>query len=99
MVFEEWEIGMIRKMKECLINRPVAFRTIPRFWHPHTGITAFLLLLRAPGLFVLEGEKWKLGSERPKTQVPKGGTWSTRRTTIRVGRNEPSVVQKDHSIA
>src|SRR5580704_8511080 len=28
-----------------LINRPVTFRTIPRFWHPRTGITAFLLLL------------------------------------------------------
>src|ERR1700684_1636475 len=28
-----------------LINRPMTFRTIRRFWHPHTGITAFLLLL------------------------------------------------------
>src|SRR5580692_11877864 len=28
-----------------LINRPVTFRTIPRFWHPRTGVTAFLLLL------------------------------------------------------
>src|SRR5260370_14557515 len=28
-----------------LINRPVTFRTIPRFWHSRTGITAFLLLL------------------------------------------------------
>jgi hypothetical protein len=28
-----------------LINRPVTFRTIPRFWHPRTGFTAFLLLL------------------------------------------------------
>jgi hypothetical protein len=28
-----------------LINRPVTFRTIPRFWHPRTGITALLLLL------------------------------------------------------
>src|SRR6202166_2047032 len=28
-----------------LINRPVTFRTIRRFWHPRTGITAFLLLL------------------------------------------------------
>jgi hypothetical protein len=28
-----------------LINRPVTFRTIARFWHPRTGITAFLLLL------------------------------------------------------
>jgi hypothetical protein len=54
---------------------------------------------QALGLFVFEGEKWKLGSERPKTRVPKGGTRSTRRTTIRVGRNEPSVVQKGHSIA
>jgi hypothetical protein len=26
-------------------NRPVTFRTIPRFWHPRTGVTAFLLLL------------------------------------------------------
>src|SRR6202162_6588287 len=33
-----WEAG-------SLINRPVTFRTIPRFWHPRTGITAFLLLL------------------------------------------------------
>jgi len=90
---------MIRKMKECLINRPVTFRVMLRFWHPRTGIPAFLLLLQALGLFVFEGEKRKLGSEHPKTQVPKGGTWSTRRTTIRVGRNEPSVVQKDHSIA
>jgi len=23
----------------------VTFRTIPRFWHPRTGVTAFLLLL------------------------------------------------------
>src|SRR5580704_5187734 len=30
---------------DSLINRPVTFRTIPRFWHPRTGITAFLLLL------------------------------------------------------
>ena len=28
-----------------LINRPVTVRTIARFWHPRTGITAFLLLL------------------------------------------------------
>ena len=28
-----------------LINRPVTFRTIRRFWHPRTGFTAFLLLL------------------------------------------------------
>src|SRR4029077_5848875 len=28
-----------------LINRPVTVRTIRRFWHPRTGITAFLLLL------------------------------------------------------
>src|ERR1700686_3397609 len=28
-----------------LINRPVTVRTIPRFWHPRTGFTAFLLLL------------------------------------------------------
>ena len=28
-----------------LINRPVTFRTIARFWHPRTGITALLLLL------------------------------------------------------
>src|SRR6202521_2346173 len=28
-----------------LINRPVTRRTIARFWHPRTGITAFLLLL------------------------------------------------------
>jgi hypothetical protein len=28
-----------------LINRPVTFRTIARFWHPRTGFTAFLLLL------------------------------------------------------
>jgi hypothetical protein len=28
-----------------LVNRPVTFRTIPRFWHPRTGVTAFLLLL------------------------------------------------------
>jgi hypothetical protein len=28
-----------------LINRPVTFRTIRRFWHPRTGTTAFLLLL------------------------------------------------------
>src|SRR5580658_7938604 len=28
-----------------LINRPVTFRTIARFWHPRTGITAFLRLL------------------------------------------------------
>src|SRR6266436_4924629 len=30
-----------------LINRPVTVRTIPRFWHPRTGFTAFLLLLSA----------------------------------------------------
>jgi hypothetical protein len=29
------------------MNRPVTFRTIPRFWHPRTGITAVLLLLSA----------------------------------------------------
>src|SRR5260370_26693062 len=28
-----------------LINRPVTFRTLPRFWPSRTGITAFLLLL------------------------------------------------------
>jgi hypothetical protein len=28
-----------------LINRPVTFCTIARFWHPRTGITAFLLHL------------------------------------------------------
>jgi hypothetical protein len=28
-----------------LINRPVTFRTIARFWHPRTGFTALLLLL------------------------------------------------------
>ena len=28
-----------------LINRPVTVRTIRRFWHSRTGITAFLLLL------------------------------------------------------
>ena len=28
-----------------LINRPVTIRTIPRFRHPRTGFTAFLLLL------------------------------------------------------
>ena len=36
-----------RREAGSLINRPVTFRTIGRFWHPHTGITAFLLLLSA----------------------------------------------------
>jgi hypothetical protein len=31
--------------QRSLINRPVTVRTIPRFWHPRTGIIAFLLLL------------------------------------------------------
>jgi hypothetical protein len=30
-----------------LINRPLTFRTIRRFWHPRTGLPAFLLLLSA----------------------------------------------------
>ena len=37
--------SLVLREAGSLINRPVTFRTIPRFWHPRTGITAFLLLL------------------------------------------------------
>ena len=36
-----------------LINRPVTFRTIPRFWHPRTGCTALLLLPAPTELLVI----------------------------------------------
>ena len=39
-----WSFG---EPQGSLINRPVTFRTILRFWSPRTGITAFLLLLSA----------------------------------------------------
>src|ERR1700681_682814 len=37
--------SLVSREAGSLINRAVSFRTIARFWHPHAGITAFLLLL------------------------------------------------------
>src|SRR6202049_3187407 len=46
--------SLVLREAGSLINRPVTFRTIRRFWHPRTGITAFLLLLSTTTeLFVL----------------------------------------------